>query len=245
MLKVGLILVLEEGKLVHLEFCFFFQAEDGIRATSVTGVQTCALPILTEQERRDRLAATWQALGGQDPRYIQDTLQANGFDVYIHQWWVPGSEPAPDVKLCVTPRNPKLYLRDSGDNITYLTGQGEPLMEAGEAKAEAGERSSLPGYVLVNKVFTTTREVLSLSGESFMEAGEADALAGLYTGFTESPVEYFIPTETEKWPYFLYIGGQVFGDQAQIDPKRKDEFEALCLKICPAQQWLGLIVEYV
>src|SRR5437762_10731186 len=26
--------------------CFFFQAEDGIRVTSVTGVQTCALPIL-------------------------------------------------------------------------------------------------------------------------------------------------------------------------------------------------------
>src|SRR5437764_1334659 len=25
--------------------CFFFQAEDGIRGTSVTGVQTCALPI--------------------------------------------------------------------------------------------------------------------------------------------------------------------------------------------------------
>src|SRR5437762_7573163 len=27
---------------------FFFQAEDGIRDTSVTGVQTCALPIFTE-----------------------------------------------------------------------------------------------------------------------------------------------------------------------------------------------------
>src|SRR5438046_7864291 len=27
-------------------FCFFFQAEDGIRGWSVTGVQTCALPIL-------------------------------------------------------------------------------------------------------------------------------------------------------------------------------------------------------
>src|SRR5438046_9909466 len=26
--------------------CFFFQAEDGIRDWSVTGVQTCALPIL-------------------------------------------------------------------------------------------------------------------------------------------------------------------------------------------------------
>src|SRR5690348_17834130 len=27
-------------------FCFFFQAEDGIRDGRVTGVQTCALPIL-------------------------------------------------------------------------------------------------------------------------------------------------------------------------------------------------------
>src|SRR5690348_18455463 len=30
-----------------LEICFFFQAEDGIRVGRVTGVQTCALPILT------------------------------------------------------------------------------------------------------------------------------------------------------------------------------------------------------
>src|SRR5207237_6315899 len=28
--------------------CFFFQAEDGIRDSSVTGVQTCALPICIE-----------------------------------------------------------------------------------------------------------------------------------------------------------------------------------------------------
>src|SRR2546422_7927596 len=30
----------------HLCFFFFFQAEDGIRDVAVTGVQTCALPIL-------------------------------------------------------------------------------------------------------------------------------------------------------------------------------------------------------
>src|SRR6266496_6022733 len=29
----------------RLDFLFFFQAEDGIRALYVTGVQTCALPI--------------------------------------------------------------------------------------------------------------------------------------------------------------------------------------------------------
>src|SRR5262250_2464975 len=31
---------------------FFFQAEDGIRDTSVTGVQTCALPIFAEGVKR-------------------------------------------------------------------------------------------------------------------------------------------------------------------------------------------------
>src|SRR5437879_10519542 len=31
--------------LIAFFFFFFFQAEDGIRDTSVTGVQTCALPI--------------------------------------------------------------------------------------------------------------------------------------------------------------------------------------------------------
>src|SRR5437879_10623617 len=33
-------------------FVFFFQAEDGIRDTSVTGVQTCALPILVPGDVR-------------------------------------------------------------------------------------------------------------------------------------------------------------------------------------------------
>src|SRR5215203_6194372 len=34
-------------------FFFFFQAEDGIRDIGVTGVQTCALPILTSVDRDD------------------------------------------------------------------------------------------------------------------------------------------------------------------------------------------------
>src|SRR3712207_8525247 len=33
--------------LIHIGIFFFFQAEDGIRDIGVTGVQTCALPILS------------------------------------------------------------------------------------------------------------------------------------------------------------------------------------------------------
>src|SRR5437879_12226492 len=38
-------------------FFFFFQAEDGIRDTSVTGVQTCALPILIRGRMTNRAFA--------------------------------------------------------------------------------------------------------------------------------------------------------------------------------------------
>src|SRR6185503_11098391 len=38
----------------YLFFFFFFQAEDGIRDVAVTGVQTCALPILLMGELKNR-----------------------------------------------------------------------------------------------------------------------------------------------------------------------------------------------
>src|SRR3712207_8830210 len=37
-------------------FCFFFQAEDGIRDIGVTGVQTCALPISKGEAFKNRVS---------------------------------------------------------------------------------------------------------------------------------------------------------------------------------------------
>src|SRR5947209_16022849 len=42
-------------------FFFFFQAEDGIRDIGVTGVQTCALPILPSIVGRDEIAGCFAA----------------------------------------------------------------------------------------------------------------------------------------------------------------------------------------
>src|SRR5438552_18759491 len=39
------------GAVTGKTFLFFFQAEDGIRDDLVTGVQTCALPILRQRKR--------------------------------------------------------------------------------------------------------------------------------------------------------------------------------------------------
>lgn len=165
----------------------------------------------SEQERRNRLSAAWKAVGGQDPTYIQETLQSNGFDVYLHEWWEPGTEPPIGVKACATPRNPLMYLNDSS-GIVYLHACGEPLSQFGEPSAQFGAAISPLGYLLVNK------------------GGNI-------------PI-YTIPNDSSKWPYFLYIGGSIFGELAQVDPRRRHEFENLCLKICPTQHWLGMLVEY-
>src|SRR5436189_4095870 len=52
---------------VVFQLFFFFQAEDGIRDTSVTGVQTCALPIsyFTDRDGKYQLASF--AESGFDP----------------------------------------------------------------------------------------------------------------------------------------------------------------------------------
>src|SRR5690349_24036426 len=44
---------------------FFFQAEDGIRDLYVTGVQTCALPILWEPKAGPSLSTTVRYIGKQ------------------------------------------------------------------------------------------------------------------------------------------------------------------------------------
>src|SRR6266705_4845351 len=44
-------------------FFFFFQAEDGIRDRTVTGVQTCALPILTGEGHHGGGAAVRRRYG--------------------------------------------------------------------------------------------------------------------------------------------------------------------------------------
>src|SRR2546430_13350825 len=44
-------------------FCFFFQAEDGIRDLTVTGVQTCALPIYTPGYPQAVMCPTCRRMG--------------------------------------------------------------------------------------------------------------------------------------------------------------------------------------
>src|SRR5699024_11717998 len=48
---------------VFICICFFFQAEDGIRDRNVTGVQTCALPIVFGTDMNGKDYRRWDANG--------------------------------------------------------------------------------------------------------------------------------------------------------------------------------------
>ncbi len=223
------------------------------------------LPV--EQDRRDRLAGAWQALGDQDPRYIQDVLQANGFQVFLHEFWeLPRTTPP-------TVRNPLLVLRQGvvqdfasqdgdpnmqdGDPLAQDGGQvdastapifrsvandGGADMQDGDPLAQDGGILDLPGYPLVNKLFVPFTSSIG-DGSIQMQDGGAEAMDGFsLTAYNEK--SYIIPTDSAFWPYFLYIGGVTYPDLAQVSNARKNEFESLCLKLAPSQQWLGILVEY-
>ncbi len=189
---------------------------------------------LTEQERRDRLDAAWSATGGQSPRYLQDLLQANGFDVYVHEWW-DGADEQPR-----TVRNPNTYV---STNLDFLTEMNDTDTEMGEAVMEMGEVAS-KGYVLVNKIIVADPTYMVEMNDTDTEMGESFMDMGQFTGIEYVQRTYIVPTNPDVWPYFVYIGAETFPDFANIPIERRNEFETLLLRYMPGHLWIGVLVTY-
>jgi hypothetical protein len=197
--------------------------------------RTFGIPIgqgiaLTEQQRRDRLDGYWQAIGGQSPRYIEDTLQAAGFDVYVHEFWeLPATDPP-------TIRNPYVALGQ------VLYGCGDPQVQCGEPLALCGNSPDKDGYFLVNKLYVAGKDYTVGCGDTLAQCGEPTALCGENDGLRFFRIEYPTPSDPNVWPHIYYIGAQTFPDEAIISPDRIEEFEDLVLKISPAHLWVCLLV---
>ena len=70
---------------VNILCCFFFQAEDGIRGYDVTGVQTCALPILPlEENSYGKHVYHLYVIITSDRKKLQAHLDNNGIQNLIH-----------------------------------------------------------------------------------------------------------------------------------------------------------------
>jgi hypothetical protein len=197
---------------------------------------------LTDQQRRDRIDAAWKATGGQSPGYIQDTLQNAGFNVYVHEWWepIPGRDGGGAVDGDVTPvaRDPVLYLGDA----SFLAQDGDGDTQDGDSEAQDGNTATPNGYLLVNKIPASTSFLIG-DGSTAMQDGGAQAQEFSQV-LTVTDKVYNIPTDPNEFPYVLYIGGETFPNVATVPGSRREEFENLCLKICPLEQWLGMLINY-
>lgn len=192
---------------------------------------------MTEQERRDRLAGAWSATGGQSPAYLQGVLQAAGFNVFIHEWW----EPIPDRSGGSVFEEISFLITEEGDFL--ITEEGDFLVSAGTIQPVVRN----PFEVLASGAVVY---IMNDGGEDAQD-GDPAAMDGATSGSTGYPLvnkpEFtapVIPADPAAWRYFLYIGGETYPEHANVPTARRAEFEALCLKICPAQQWLGMLIDY-
>lgn len=200
---------------------------------------------LTDAEKRAKLDGAWKATGSLSPRYLQDTLHNQGFtEVFVHEWWEPGTQPPPGTKVCTTPRNPLTYLQQGGATEFPGAECGEPDMECGEAFAECGNNRNTQGYPLQNIITSSVQGYITLCGEPAAECGESSMGCGNFTTLEEQVIEPVIPTDPTKWPYFIYIGGPTFPELAVLPDARRAEFEELLLKYCRASNWVGVLVTY-
>jgi hypothetical protein len=197
-------------------------------------------PTLTANgPRRSRLSGAWRAFGGQSPYYIQTTLQNAGFDVYVHEWWVPGTERAPVV------RDPLDYLsRNSDGSLTDVIACGYPGAVCNGPTMLCGNFVGAPGLPLVNKVPVSVLNLSALCGAALMVCGGPSALANNGVDYSSVRKVYSIPSGAQYWPHFIYIGGATFPQLASVPSSRREEFEELCLKIRPLGKWLGMLVNY-
>lgn len=196
---------------------------------------------LTEAQRRTRLAARQREIGGQGPDYLQATLQAAGFDVWVFPWF---EDPAEVPPVSPTVRDPRDYIADAEVEIQYLGELGEPGAECGEEAILCGATEGGIGYLLVNKITWAEPRYLVDCGEAFMECGEAEAALGNFDKFIWSRRIYHVDDDPATWRGYVYVGGEVFGAQAFVPYGRKDEFEDLVLRLFPRGKWIGLMVTY-
>lgn len=163
-----------------------------------------------ESARRAELAAYWSAQGGQDPKYIQDTLQAAGFPLFIHEWWSSGPP--------YVARDPRDYTEQPLIGTYQCTGDAF-IADQPQCTGEGVTQPQCNAFLVNDPGYLVNRDL---------------------TPRAPPPV----PDDSDFWPYFIYLGGEIFPDRVSIAVDQQDALERLALKLCPTQQWIVMLVDY-
>lgn len=167
-----------------------------------------------EAARRLALDAEWKATGGQSPSYLQNLLWNKGFaTLYVHEWWA-STDP-------YVARDPRLYTR-------------QPRL--GEFQCYGAQDADQPQCA---RRFSDTGEPIEQAQCSDFLANDPGYLVNETLNRRAPPP---IPDDPDKWPFFIYICAETFGQPAVIDMARLPELKKILLKTRPLQHWIVLMV---
>lgn len=162
----------------------------------------------TELARRQTLDIVLRSDGGQSLTFLQNTLQAAGFNVWVHSCWVSENP--------FVVRDPRAYI-DPPEYGTELCTDNVDWSQPQCTDMPAWDQAQTNGIV-----------------------GGTNYFDNITLQDTYIPP---IPDDPDAWPFFLYIGGQVFPQYAQIDMTRIDELRRLICKHRPLRHWIVLMVQ--
>jgi len=166
-----------------------------------------------------KVEAAWKEGGNPTLPYIQERLQAAGYMVYLHEF------PDPDFLPNIVPRDPRLYLWPT----TQPPVPDNPAL----------------GYPLVNNSrFADIKYVTSMSTDVLSCLGNEKMSLGRYNDYAFTPVRLEVPNDPALWPYFVYVGDEIFPQHAILDPSQQEGFERLLKKLIPSHLWIGVLVNY-
>lgn len=164
----------------------------------------------TEQERRDRLAAQWQNLGGSTREYLENRLKDNGFAVTVYEgvYFAVGST-----------------LDD--DNIL-----GDFVLEG---NTFTGEQLSVDPCAQFSAAVSTLGDIILGDGETL--GLNRPKIIINYIDELREDVD-FCPLPALRHKFVNYIGGPGgLGDLATIPAERYLEFREIVLRYKPARTW--------
>lgn len=173
----------------------------------------------TTAARRQALAAEWAATGGQSPGYLQDLLQTAGFDVWVHEWW-SSATPSYQDNL----RDPRDYTTDPLVGTAQCTSDAFPDDQP-QCTAPFDEDGVPFAQHLCNRFLVND--------------------PGYFVNENLTPnAPPPIPSDPSRWPFFVYVCGEVFPDPAVVPADRIAELKRLILKTIPKQDWVVLLVTH-
>jgi len=189
-------------------------------------------PNLTEAQRRAALDARINAIDNTGSREeLERALQRAGFPLFVYS-----NSPAVD---------PNKF------NINYLMVSGGFNAYAGVSTAIAG---AFKADIVVNgDIIITKPSYAMVAGGENAYAGVSTAIAGV-TGLLEEIYEYFLPNNTDNWPFIFFVGGNaefaVDGSlvsiaRVNISDDRRTELREIILKYKPTFTWGVLLVDYI